>query len=198
MSLDRGLFRSCGLVVAGYAERHLIPARLELNPSGLTVTLEQTSGEVCTDMLLHITQHPSPSRSKPLPSPALDIVAPCSDSLAGCAQERESEYMQSSVWVAAAVLAEAMQLPSEIFDGGASFWRGKRVLELGAGCGACGIVAAMCGAEQVVLTDYAALLPLLRRNAAANGVDAICQAKELEWETGPADDLLVRDGEAVK
>eukprot|EP00962_Isochrysis_galbana_P043323 scaffold16459_cov111-Isochrysis_galbana.AAC.4 len=100
--------------------------------------------------------------------------------------------MQSSVWVAAAVLAEAMQLPSGIFPGGPAFWRGKRVLELGAGCGACGIVAARCGARRVVLTDYEPLLPLLRRNAAANGVAGCCEAVGVEWEAATPDPLLVR------
>ena len=47
--------------------------------------------------------------------------------------------------------------------------------------GACGILAARCGASSVQLTDLAPLLPLLRRNAAANGVADCCSAVELEW-----------------
>ena len=80
---------------ASYSERHLIPALLELQPSGVTLTLEQSSGETCAE-----------------------------------------ESMQSSVWVAAVVLCELMQRPCAAFPTGVGHWRGKRVLELGAGCGA--------------------------------------------------------------
>lgn len=84
----------------GFEERHLLQAHLELQPTGLRVMLEQTSGEACAE-----------------------------------------ENMQSSVWVAGVVLAKAMQRSSDVFPRGAGHWRGKRVLELGAGCGACGIQA---------------------------------------------------------
>jgi len=108
-------------------------------------------------------------------------ICPPSLHLSPDPQVCEAESMQSSVWVAAAVLAEAMQRPCVAFPGGGAYWEGKQVLELGAGCGACGIVAALCGASRVTLTDYAPLLPLLRRNAAANGVGGACEAVELEW-----------------
>ena len=44
-----------------------------------------------------------------------------------------------------------------------------------------GIVAALCGAQRVTLSDLAPLLPLLRRNAAANNVADRCAVLELEW-----------------
>jgi predicted nicotinamide N-methyase len=49
--------------------------------------------------------------------------------------------------------------------------RGKRVVELGAGPGLPGIVAAKLGAREVVLTDLASELELLRANAALNGLE---------------------------
>lgn len=88
------------------------------------------------------------------------------------------ESMQSAVWDAAAVLADSMRQES-LFP--ASFWDGKVVLEVGSGCGVCGIAAAKLGAREVLLTDYAQLLPLLSRNAALNGVEGRCRALPLEW-----------------
>jgi hypothetical protein len=57
-----------------------------------------------------------------------------------------------------------------------SIVRGQRVLEIGAGCGVCGILAAKLGAEAVVLTDYCDPVLLLLRecmhlNAAHSGED---------------------------
>lgn len=64
---------------------------------------------------------------------------------------------------------------------GAGDLSGRTVLELGAGTGLPGITAALLGASLVVLTDLPPLLPLLRANAAANGVADRVKVRELEW-----------------
>ncbi len=71
--------------------------------------------------------------------------------------------------------------------------RGKRVLELGAGTGLPGIVAASLGA-QVVQTDRQELvLHLCRRNAERNGIPMILHrtADWTEWTDGDRYDLIL-------
>ena len=81
--------------------------------------------------------------------------------------------------------------------------RGKRVVELGAGFGALGLVCAALGAARVVLTDMPDALPLLEAVAAANpqlavavapctwGVDA--DVRRLVADGGPFDVVLAAD-----
>ncbi|GAB0494190.1 hypothetical protein MMPV_005480 [Pyropia vietnamensis] len=79
----------------------------------------------------------------------------------------------TTVWDGALVLAAALAAHP------AATVAGRRVVELGSGVGLVGVVAAKAGATATVLTDLPSVLPLLRRNVAANapygrGGDGAC------------------------
>ena len=83
----------------------------------------------------------------------------------------------SSVWDSAIVLAKHVEKRPELF-------RGKRVVELGAGCGLVSAVLLAVGASRVVATDLPENLELLRGNVRANA--AACGAAEEEDGTSTA------------
>ena len=105
------------------------------------------------------------------------------------------DAMQSAVWAAASVLADTMQQPSHFAE---DHWRAKSVVELGSGCGLCGLMAAALGASRVLLTDLPPLLPLLRRNCDANRHvcgESELSVRSLEWGVTPCGGLLAEGEE---
>ncbi|KAI9796943.1 MAG: hypothetical protein M1833_005889 [Piccolia ochrophora] len=79
--------------------------------------------------------------------------------------ERERQLFSHHVWNA------AIQLAVFIEDGGEWGVDKERVVELGAGTGLCGIVAALSGAQEVVISDYPALgiIGAMNTNVQHNG-----------------------------
>lgn len=84
----------------------------------------------------------------------------------------------SWVWNSALVLAEWMATQSKLLD---FDFQDKTVIELGAGAGLPGLMAALLGASRVVLTDVEPLLPGLLKNADANGLGDRVEVRELVW-----------------
>ena len=94
------------------------------------------------------------------------------------AEAKASSWEGGSVWPPALLLAR--YLDAQLVPG-IELSRCK-VLELGAGCGAVGLVAACLGAQAVWLTDLKVALPTLKANCRLNSVLA-CNVSvcELDW-----------------
>ena len=109
-------------------------------------------------------------------------------------QATDSHNLGLSVWDASLVLTKFMDLHPAQY--GRAKVSGKRVLELGAGCGLAGIYLATLGAS-VILTDLAPILGLLQKNVNTNmgGLDANLRGDtlvtEFDWCHRPIPEGLV-------
>jgi len=95
----------------------------------------------------------------------------------GTAQSRSTG---SAVWEGDVVLTKYMEteLPKD-------YWKGKKVLELGAGTGFASFVAALLGASCVITDGDSRVLELAKSNAAVNLTpeeQALLQYSQLKWE----------------
>jgi predicted nicotinamide N-methyase len=88
-----------------------------------------------------------------------------------------SGELGSTVWDSALVLIKYLENVEEF---PLNYFRGKRVVELGAGTGAVGIAIGMLGAEAII-TDKKELVGLIQRNIEDNFVSHYCKAAELVW-----------------
>eukprot|EP00611_Tribonema_gayanum_P014161 TRINITY_DN2544_c0_g1_i2.p1 TRINITY_DN2544_c0_g1~~TRINITY_DN2544_c0_g1_i2.p1 ORF type:complete len:181 (-),score=14.52 TRINITY_DN2544_c0_g1_i2:765-1307(-) len=62
---------------------------------------------------------------------------------------------------------------AEMFDGGEVDLKGKTVFELGAGAGLPGLIAALCGASKVLITDYGTAVDHSLVEAIERNIDAL-------------------------
>ncbi|KAG2494469.1 hypothetical protein HYH03_007521 [Edaphochlamys debaryana] len=125
---------------------------------------------------------PSPDRHDPTPcdpttsTPAVTSAPDASPSPAPLAPA--DCLLGWELWPAATLLASFLASPA----GAALIPPGARVLELGAGLGLPGIVAALAAAPaEVVLSDLPQALTLAQANAEANRVADRCRAEPLDW-----------------
>jgi len=108
--------------------------------------------------------------------------------------ERPGEAIGSIVWQGAIDLVH--YLHREVGPAVFSNENKGTIIELGAGCGVCGVWAACMGGD-VVVTDMAPAIDLLWANVAANAQQIVksggsCSARALDFSDGPATEKLVR------
>lgn len=83
------------------------------------------------------------------------------------AQDPNSKHLGTTVWDASMVFAKFLEKNCRKGRFSPSKLKGKRVIELGAGCGVAGFGMALLGCD-VISTDQSEVLPLLMRNAERN------------------------------
>ena len=98
----------------------------------------------------------------------------CADDLPPSEVEKDGTGL-GTVWAASELLCDYLEANPTIVSGAS-------VLELGAGAGVPGLLAARLGAARVQTTDYhASVLDRLRHNAARNGLVPPVEVAALDW-----------------
>lgn len=93
------------------------------------------------------------------------------------AQDPNSQHHGTTVWDSSIVFVKYLEKNSKKGEFSRAKLQNKRVVELGAGCGLSGLGMALLGCE-VVVTDQAEVVPLLRRNMERNMARAKYSALE--------------------
>jgi len=149
------------------------PPRL---PAGLSAEEPPSLGGVfvCREYATRTFSFP-----RPPPLQALEVPLDCLS-----AASTDFDLTGQIVWPVSRLVAQYLASG----PGVAASLRGARVLELGAGCGLCGVAAAFLGAAEVVLTDNEPeVLAVLAKNA-ERPVPGGCalRVREFNWGDGAA------------
>ncbi|PON66487.1 Lysine methyltransferase [Parasponia andersonii] len=110
-------------------------------------------------------------------------------------QDPNSKHLGTTVWDASLVFIKYLEKNCRRGKFSPSKLKGKRIIELGAGCGVAGFGMALLGCD-VVMTDQKEVLPLLRRNVERNisrimqlNPDSFGSIKVAELSWGNEDDV---------
>jgi predicted nicotinamide N-methyase len=131
---------------------------------------------VCREYATRVFSFP-----RPPPLPPLEVPLDCLS-----AASTDFDLTGQIVWPVSRLVAQYLASG----PGVAELLRGARVLELGAGCGLCGVAAAALGAGEVVLSDNEPeVLAVLEKNAerpAPGGGGCALRVADFSWGDGAA------------
>lgn len=100
------------------------------------------------------------------------------------AETADAEVGGEGVWTGRFLWASGGELAKFIVGKGPEYWAGKRVIELGCGCGLAGLTAAAMGAKETMLTDQVtdgAATNLALNAAATPELGQRCRVSKLRW-----------------
>jgi predicted nicotinamide N-methyase len=95
---------------------------------------------------------------------------------------------ESQVWTGQFLWQSGGELSKFVVGKGADYWRGKRALELGCGCGMVGLSAAAMGANHVLLTDQV-IAGAVANTKANPSVACRVACRRLDW----GDEAMIRE-----